>query len=170
MTEANESEKLVRPGVLAPLLDFYSDRAEAQASFVVASIFGTFGLLAVVPHISSLILEILSIIPYITFWLLGYHCLKRFGYYAGMAETVRWYIVERHIEYDKVFVDMTLEGKKTRVSFLERHAELSDKYPRKDIVHWIINKPFVLKASLVTIFVILLLAAYWQTFGRLFCS
>ena len=76
----------------AALLDFYSDRAVAQASFLIASIFGLITLLAMVQQMineASLLLLSLSLVPFLTFSYLGFYSLQRFGYYAVIADKLQ---------------------------------------------------------------------------------
>ncbi len=77
--------KLATP-VLAALLDFYSDRATAHASFVVASTFGIYtvlfaGLDALGPFLFGLVFLVLVFVG-------GYSFLN-FGYYAFAAQLIR---------------------------------------------------------------------------------
>jgi len=91
--ESNEDEV----GVLAGLLDFHSDRAEAHASFLIACVFGIFALLAVVQNIENEWFIFFLTIPYIMLALVGFHCLQRFGFYTIMAEIYEKSL-ERHLE------------------------------------------------------------------------
>ena len=71
---------------LAALLDFYSDRAVAHASFFVASVFGTFSLLFLVKNWYSLVLVAM---PYSILVLFGIYSLLNFGKYASLAEKTK---------------------------------------------------------------------------------
>lgn len=72
-------------GQLSALLDFYSDRAVAHASFLVATVFGLFAIL-------QLVSKGFSDFVFIMYWsvfMAGLYCLLNFGYYAGLAETTK---------------------------------------------------------------------------------
>lgn len=81
--------------IQSALLDFYSDRAVAHASFLLASIFGLVTLLAIVQQMISQtlinpsrtlsFLIYFSLVPFGALGYLGYHTLRRFGAYAAAA-------------------------------------------------------------------------------------
>lgn len=86
--------------VQSALLDFYSDRAVAHASFLLASIFGLVTSLAIVQQMISQtlinpsqtlsFLIYFSLVPFGALGYLGYYTLRRFGAYAAAAhELVR---------------------------------------------------------------------------------
>ena len=78
--------------VESALLDFYSDRAVAHASFLLASIFGLVTLLAIVQQMisqTSTILICFSLFPFGILAYLGYHTLRRFGAFASNAEELK---------------------------------------------------------------------------------
>ena len=89
---SNLSEEIAAESTL---LDFYSDRAVAQASFLLAAMFGLVTLLAIVQEMIRQTLMVpsqrLSWLIYVSlfpFWVLaylGYHTLRRFGSYATAA-------------------------------------------------------------------------------------
>lgn len=93
----------------AALLDFYSDRAVAHASFLVASIFGLVTLMAIVQlminHALNLLIYI-SLIPFVVFSYLGFHSLRRFGKYASVADKLQ----QSFLNYAKLKIDLG-EGK-----------------------------------------------------------
>lgn len=77
---------------IGALLDFYSDRAVAHASFFVASIFGLITLLAVIAQLNnnlkwfSIPLSWWSIPLFLVFSYVGYYTLARFGFHADIAQ------------------------------------------------------------------------------------
>lgn len=99
--KCEEKAKNLEVAVLSGLLDFHSDRAEAQASFVVACIFGSFALLTIVQNIENTILIYLSMIPYVMTSSIGFHCLIRFRYYANMAEHYQMLVFVGYVDMDK---------------------------------------------------------------------
>jgi hypothetical protein len=112
--------------ILSGLLDFHSDRAEAQASFLVACIFGSFALLTVVQNIENTILIFLSMIPYAATSLIGLHCLQRFGYYANVAQLYETLLFDNYVDMNKIH---------PRIYGWREHARtLEDKEPVKQHV------------------------------------
>ena len=77
-------------GALTGLLDFYSDKANAQASFLVADIFGLFTLLAIVEVMDNHTLQFFSIVTYAVLLMVGYHCLVRYGYWTQLADAIQF--------------------------------------------------------------------------------
>ena len=73
---------------LSPLLDFYSDRAVAHASFLVACIFGLVSLLSLLKG-ANLTLKIGYSIPYLILLGGGYYSLLNFGHFANEAENIK---------------------------------------------------------------------------------
>ena len=93
----------------AALLDFYSDRAVAHASFLVAAIFGLVTLLAIVQQMinqTSNSLLYISLIPFWAFSYLGFHSLLRFGKYAAVADKLQ----QSFLNHAKLKIDLG-EGK-----------------------------------------------------------
>jgi hypothetical protein len=70
------------------LLDFYSDRAVAHASFLVASIFGLVTMLAIVQQLDENNIAIIWLSSVVFFGIsyMGYFALIRFGFYADVAQ------------------------------------------------------------------------------------
>ena len=71
---------------IGALLDFYSDRAVAHASFFVASIFGLVTMSAIVLQLEDKLFAWISIPLFFAFSYLGYFTLVRFGFYADISE------------------------------------------------------------------------------------
>lgn len=81
---------------VSALLDFFSDKAVAHASFFVASIFGVVTLLALIQgfqrgHIITLLIwtghiSSISTIPFFAVSYAGYYALNRFGYFADLSD------------------------------------------------------------------------------------
>ncbi len=74
---------------LSAILDFYSDRAIAHASFFLASFFGLFTVLQIQqnPTLGWAIL-------YWILFLAGLYTLNRFGYYASFAQKLMEKLVD----------------------------------------------------------------------------
>jgi hypothetical protein len=95
-----DSDKAVAE--VAALVDFYSDRAVAHASFFVASIFGTLTFLALVTTLQKPVNEfyyLVSILLFLGFAYMGYFTLVRFGYYASISDYLTW----RGLQREEVF-------------------------------------------------------------------
>ena len=104
---------------LVGLLDFYSDRAEAQASFLVASVFGLFALLSMVQNITNMTLVILSVIPYVMLALIGFRCFQRFGAYASTADKIKQ-LLEKYADPTKLLAETVyVNGKKKKITLRE---------------------------------------------------
>ncbi len=73
---------------LASLLDFYSDRAVAHASFLIAIIFGLFTILSLVNIKFRWESLLLLFTTYWGLWGFGLYCLYNFRYYALFSEQV----------------------------------------------------------------------------------
>lgn len=89
--ENGKGEKIVRDTELlatriGALLDFYSDRAVAHASFFVASIFGIVTILAIIQQLGDILSVWISIPLFYAFSYMGYYTLTRFGYYADISQ------------------------------------------------------------------------------------
>lgn len=69
------------------LLDFYSDRAVAHASFFLASLFGLFTVLAITQN--AQVNKWLWLIPYFLLFSLGVYTYSNFCYYAVLADSIR---------------------------------------------------------------------------------
>lgn len=127
-----EEERNSKVEALVGLLDFYSDRAEAQASFLVACIFGIFTLLAIVQSINSIqdkmiqhALIILSIFPYVMLSSIGFHCLRRFSVYAATAEKYN-IVLKRYAKPKEIMIKV--KGKIKEMSLQDYEEYLSEKY------------------------------------------
>ena len=94
---------------LLGLLDFYSDRATANASLSIAVVFGVFGLLALYKWNLNLVyleyysfeISILSavnsaffIVAYIVLWLGAMYLALNFGWYTQIADRVKFLLLE----------------------------------------------------------------------------
>jgi len=90
------------------LLDFYSDRAVAHASFLLASIFGLVALLTIVQEMisapSPTILIHISLVSFVILSYAGYHTFRKFGHYAADANNLVWQI-QTHAPKSKEWVD-----------------------------------------------------------------
>lgn len=73
---------------LTSLLDFYSDRAVAHASFLIACIFGLFTILSLVDTIFWWVSLLLLFMTYYGLWAFGLYCLLNFRYYVLFSEQV----------------------------------------------------------------------------------
>jgi hypothetical protein len=75
------------------LVDFYSDRAVAHASFFIASIFGILTFLALVSNLEKIngFYYFVSILLFAGFSYMGYFTLVRFGYYASLSDYLTQY-------------------------------------------------------------------------------
>ena len=96
-TDENEERANVEVDVLAGLLDFHSDRAVAHTSFLVACVFGSFTLLAIVYDLENVLLVGFLAVPYWAIAGIGIHCLQRFYFYANMSEQIKRSL-ERYVE------------------------------------------------------------------------
>lgn len=136
MTPKKDEEKAenLEIALLSGLLDFHSDRAEAQASFLVACIFGSFALLTIVQNTENMILICLSIIPYAATSLIGLHCLQRFGYYANMAQLYEELLFNNYVDMNKkharIYAWRKHAGKWKKVPVKKKVDELSRKSVR----------------------------------------
>jgi len=79
MTKSNEST------VLTGLLDFYSDRATAHASFTVAGIFGIYAVLFATDGLPPKAF----LVAYVALLIINVYSFLNFGYYALLADIVR---------------------------------------------------------------------------------
>ncbi len=122
----------VKVGATAGLLDFYSDRAVAHASFLLACVFGLFTLLAIVQGVNNLgmndlVLIVVSMAPYGTIVVIGFHCLRRFSFYASMSEELRRILME-YVKTVKVSAQTREKGKRKEFTNLEEYEK---KYLKK---------------------------------------
>lgn len=85
--------------VLAGLLDFYSDRATAHASFVVAGMFGIYTVVFARAHFGQGIWSLVIFIAvYIGLVLIDLYSFMNFGYYATLAYIVRIKLEGQRVE------------------------------------------------------------------------
>lgn len=76
------------------LLDFYSDRAVSFSGLFLASLFGLLTMLTLVQSIKpidnsfTILFVSLSFVPFLTFALIGYVALRKFCYYADIANEI----------------------------------------------------------------------------------
>lgn len=72
------------------ILDFYSSRAVAHASFFLASIFGLVAFSAIVHELSANNSSLfwVSTAVFFGFSYMGYYTITRFGFYAGLASAI----------------------------------------------------------------------------------
>jgi len=83
MTENKISE-------LSALLEFYSNRATAHASYFVAFVFGLFTIFGLAQNVANIYEQriTLLILSWVV-WLSGYYCLLNFGFYSFLAERIK---------------------------------------------------------------------------------
>ena len=148
MSPNNETNS--KADALAGLLDFYSDRAEAHASFLLACFFGAFTLLAIVQSVEDISLTILSVMPYGMIALVGFHCLQRFSFYAAMAEKIKDKIAT-YVEGEKFPnpAQIAEKAEKNKLTLQELVAAVSKRY--EGILNQF-KKPWVIKLAAVLIF------------------
>lgn len=92
--EKNEEEKELTNSdyeALSSLLDFYSDRAVAHASFLVACVFGLFTILSLLGG-KELHLKFVYSIAYWMLWLGGFYSLLNFRLFATEAQKIAGFI------------------------------------------------------------------------------
>ena len=111
-----------RNDVLLGFLEFYSNRAEAHASFLIVCIFGLYGLLAIALNPNDF--KLLLALPYVILCLSSYHCLQRFNYYSTMAEIIREYLTN-YAKYEEIILQ---EEKGKHITLQDRNLELKVKY------------------------------------------
>lgn len=94
LTEKQPNADVTR---VAALLDFYSNRAVAHASFFIASIFGLLTFLAIVSGFKEIrdYPYVLSIFLFSVFTYMGYFTLIRFNYYASLADYLTHFGLKR---------------------------------------------------------------------------
>ena len=104
--ERREDRKI---NVLRGLLSFYSNRTTSFASLFVASIFGLVSFLGLAHQIVqkpdiNLWAVALSLIPYLIFFLAGFHTFSRYTYYAEIAHMIEAYGLR--IPYDNLLSEV----------------------------------------------------------------
>jgi len=156
-TEERPSQEEI--GVLVGLLDFNSDRAEAQASFLIACVFGLFALLAVAQNMQNEWLILSLTIPYVMLALVGFHCLQRFSFYANVADSYK-HSLERYV---RCLSDETTESREHPYihRWVKRNGEWK-KIPVKDYEKELLEeyegilkrfkRPLLMKLSAILIF------------------
>lgn len=103
------------------LLDFYSDRAVAFASFFLASIFGLVTVLAIVQGIEdSVFLISISLFLFWAFAYAGYYTFQRFRFYADIASKLQAGKggLKKTARLDKLKFAIETGGKKTKTTNL----------------------------------------------------
>ena len=94
---------------VSALLDFYSDRCVAHASFFVATLFGTFSLLSLLDDKEGLVRIGLAS----TYWLLfigSIYLLLSFSYYSGYSEKIQRIVMNYSSHYEDVLRKYGLEN------------------------------------------------------------
>ena len=120
--------------ILTGLLDFYSDRATAHASFLVAVLLGLFVILDLSAKPNAFDILILFW-TYWAVWFFGLYCLLNFGLYARFAEKTKDLLLkgcdsEKIDSIDEQIVDQTLlNWKRTLI----KNIFVKSKYPRRKI-------------------------------------
>jgi len=131
--ETNAYKENLRLNALVGLLDFYSDRAVAHASFLVACVFGLFTILALVQNmefIPNLLLKIflilISIASYGGICLIADWCLRKFGSYATAASYYS-FLVDEYAEPEKFVMEIEKKGVRRKVTLKQLIDETFDK-------------------------------------------
>ena len=92
---------------LTAVLDFFSDRATAHASFFLAFLFGLFSILSIVADQQGTSIRTEWLIPYWILFAMGLYELIRFNYYATYAQRLMEATLElsgrAQIIYEKTF-------------------------------------------------------------------
>jgi len=99
-------------------LDFYSDRATAHASFLVAAVFGLFSVLYLILEGNTLIPEVVLSVVYWILWFAGSFSLFKFNSYAMKAHDIKKMIAQKQLldhsinlrELEKHFEQKRKEG------------------------------------------------------------
>jgi len=127
---------------LAAILDFYSDRAVAHASFFLASFFGLFTVLSIGEK------EIFEwAFPYWILFSVGLYTLIRFAYYATFAHLIM--VRMRESDYRSGVVIQEAEG---RISpCLRKTQRLRERLSRRSSM-WIIGGVLYFALSLISFF------------------
>jgi hypothetical protein len=89
------------------ILDFYSNRAVAHASFFLASIFGLVAFSAIVHELgaNNYILFWSSTAVFFGFSYMGYYTITRFGFYAGLASAITLSGLSHDTVFKKIPID-----------------------------------------------------------------
>lgn len=89
MLEQRTAPEKDEDSIIGDLLDYYSSRAVAHASFFIASIFGIVTLSAVIQQLSENVCFLfLSMLLFFGFSYVGYFTMIRFGFYADLAASL----------------------------------------------------------------------------------
>lgn len=80
--------------ILTGLLDFYSDRATAHASFVVAGVFGIYSVLFAGKSLDPMVLCLV----YAALVIFDIYSFLNFGYYATLADIVKVKLANGHFQ------------------------------------------------------------------------
>jgi len=94
--EAEKALRKIQNEPLSAFLDFYSDRATAHASFLVASVFGLFSVLYLIEGEKLITRAILSAVYWIL-WFGGYFSLFNFNFYAMKAHEIQRMIAQKQL-------------------------------------------------------------------------
>jgi len=114
--------------LLSGLLEFYSSRAVAQASFVVAISIGLFTLLPTfVSEIRLLYKLILHVVYIILVGLAGY-CLKRFRFYSKISDMIQYILRE-----DKRLKEIIINNKNLKDIIQEGYEKEKERWMKRRI-------------------------------------
>jgi hypothetical protein len=114
---------------ISALLDFYSDRAVAHASFFVASIFGLVTLLSIVQQLNmhltwfSIPLSWYSTPLFFAFSYVGYYTLGRFRFFADISDKLS----EHGLKSEETLQGVPFEPTKTLKKYIHNQEELQKK-------------------------------------------
>ena len=114
---------------ISALLDFYSDRAVAHASFFVASIFGLVTLLSIIQQLNmhltwfSIPLSWCSIPLFFAFSYVGYYTLGRFSFYADISQKLSEYGLKSEVSLQGV----PYEQEKTLKDYVHEQEDSQEK-------------------------------------------
>jgi len=94
--EVEKALRKIQNEPLSAFLDFYSDRATAHASFLVASVFGLFSVLYLIEG-GDLITKVILSFVYGILWFGGYFSLFNFNFYAMKADDIKRMIAQKQL-------------------------------------------------------------------------
>jgi hypothetical protein len=104
---------------ICALVDFYSNRAVAHASFFIASIFGLITFSAIIQQLEGKNIAWFSTVLFLGFSYVGYYTLIRFGYYAILAEELTKVGLKRDEILSKVRDPKVPDPKDKKSNFLQ---------------------------------------------------
>ena len=151
---------------LAALLDFYSDRAVAHASFFIASIFGLITFSSISTELNAgEIYWYLAIFLFLGFAYAGHHTLLRFGYYAFISQE----IVGRGLWQKALFESTWFDEEKGagETNLQEWINELNKKHNQYSLSYYI--KKLIPKGASILNDNRVVFAVYWLFIIILFC-